>query len=95
MQIIFSKHAVERLIKRKLTQLEIIESIKSPDNINKKHDMYYYQKKLDNKKIDDLTIIDLDDKDNILGIELLKVSKRIPLQSLSEVNVKNLLAIAK
>ncbi|MAE42161.1 DUF2283 domain-containing protein [Candidatus Woesearchaeota archaeon] len=48
-----------------------------------------------NKKIDDFTIIDLDDKENILGIELLKVSKRIPLESLSEVNVKNLLAVAK
>ena len=48
-----------------------------------------------NKKIDDFTIIDLDNKDNILGIELLDVSKRIPIESLSEVNVKNLLTIAK
>jgi uncharacterized protein YuzE len=45
------------------------------------------------KKIDDFTIIDLDEKGNILGIELLEVSKRIPLESLSEVNVKNLLAV--
>ncbi len=45
-----------------------------------------------NKKIDDFTIIDLDKDDNILGIELLEVSKRIPIESLSEVNVKNLLA---
>lgn len=44
-----------------------------------------------NKKIDDFTIIDVDKKGNILGIELLDVSKRIPLESLSEVNVKNLL----
>jgi uncharacterized protein YuzE len=48
-----------------------------------------------NKKIDDFTIIDLDKKDNILGIELLDVSKRIPIESLSEVSVKNLLASAK
>lgn len=48
-----------------------------------------------NKKIDDFTIIDLDKKDNILGIELLDVSKRIPKESLSHVNVKNLLALAK
>jgi len=47
-----------------------------------------------NKKIDDFTIIDLDKDDNILGIELLEVSKRIPIESLSEVNVKNLLATA-
>lgn len=45
-----------------------------------------------NKKIDDFTIIDLDKKGNILGIELLDVKKRIPLDSLSEVRVKNLIA---
>ena len=47
-----------------------------------------------NKKIDDFTVIDLDEQGNILGIELLSVSKRIPVESLSEVNVKNLLAVA-
>ena len=47
-----------------------------------------------NKKIDDLTIIDYDKKGKILGIELLKISDRIPKSSLSEVNVKNLV-IAK
>ena len=31
-----------------------------------------------NKKIDDFTIIDLDKENNILGIELLDASKRIP-----------------
>jgi len=44
-----------------------------------------------NKKIDDFTIIDLDEQGNILGIELLNVSERIPLESLSEINVKNLI----
>ena len=48
-----------------------------------------------NKKIDDFTIIDLDSNENILGIELLDFSKRIPLESLSEVNVKNLLPISE
>ncbi len=48
-----------------------------------------------NKKIDDFTIIDLDKDNNLLGIELLDVSKRIPIESLSEVNVRNLLAVAK
>ena len=47
-----------------------------------------------NNKIDDFTIIDLDKKGNIMGIELLEVSKRIPAESLSEINVKNLLAVA-
>jgi len=48
-----------------------------------------------NKKIDDFTIIDLDKYDNILGIELLEVSKRIPSDSLSHISVKNLLAVAQ
>ena len=43
-----------------------------------------------NKKIDDFTVIDLDEEENILGIEILEASKRIPLKSLSEVNLKNL-----
>jgi len=41
-----------------------------------------------NKKIDDFTIIDLDKSGNILGIELLEVSKRIPKESLAKVNLK-------
>jgi uncharacterized protein YuzE len=44
-----------------------------------------------NKKVNDFVIIDLDNKDNILGIELLQVSKSIPSESLSQVNVKNLI----
>jgi len=48
-----------------------------------------------NKKIDDYTVIDLDAKGNMLGIELLDASKRIPAKSLAQVNVKNLLVTAK
>ncbi|HLC65637.1 MAG TPA: DUF2283 domain-containing protein [Candidatus Nanoarchaeia archaeon] len=44
-----------------------------------------------NKKVDDLTIIDLDKKGNLLGIEILDASKRIPKNSLSKVNVRNLI----
>lgn len=47
-----------------------------------------------NKKIDDFTIIDLDKDGNILGIELLEVSKRMPAESLSKVHLKNLVAVA-
>ncbi len=43
-----------------------------------------------NKKIDDETIIDLDENGNILGIEILNVSKRIAKDFLSEIRVKNL-----
>ncbi len=45
-----------------------------------------------NRKIDAYTIIDLDKNGNVLGIELLDVSKRIPAESLSQVNVKNLIS---
>ncbi len=45
-----------------------------------------------NKKIDDFTIIDLDEKGNILGIELLNVSKRISKDFLSDISVKNLVS---
>ena len=48
-----------------------------------------------NKKIDNFTIIDLDQKGNMLDIELLEISKRIPIKSLSEVSVKNLLTTAQ
>ena len=45
-----------------------------------------------NKKIDDNTIIDLDEKGKILGIELLDVSKRISKDFLSNISVKNLVS---
>lgn len=44
-----------------------------------------------NKKIDDDTIIDLDERGNILGIEILNVSKRLPKDFLSSVQVENLI----
>ena len=47
-----------------------------------------------NKKIDDLTILDLDAKGNILGIEFLDVSKRIPPKELL-LHVKNLKVAAE
>ena len=46
-----------------------------------------------NKKIDENTIIDLDIDGNILGIELLEVSKRIPKDFLSDISVKNLVSV--
>ena len=47
-----------------------------------------------NKRMDDLTIFDLDSKGNILGIEILDASKRISLKSIREIRVKTPLAIA-
>ena len=48
-----------------------------------------------NRKLDDVTILDLDEQGGILGIELLDASKRLPPESLSEVRVKNLIAVAE
>jgi uncharacterized protein YuzE len=44
-----------------------------------------------NKKIDDLTIFDLDKEGNLLGIEILEASARIPKESLLKVHVKNIM----
>ena len=45
----------------------------------------------ENTKVNDFTIIDLDKNGNILGMEIIDASKRIPKESLSEVHVKNLI----
>ena len=47
----------------------------------------------ENRKIDDFTILDFDKDSNLLGIELLFVSKRMPAESLKKVYVKNMLAV--
>ena len=43
-----------------------------------------------NKKIDDDTIIDLDENNNILGIEIINVSKRFSKDFLSNITVSNI-----
>ena len=66
-------------------------------NYDKEADALYIElskgKFAKNKKIDDFTIIDLDKDSKLLGIELLKVSKRMPAESLSKVHVKNIMVV--
>ena len=45
-----------------------------------------------NKKVDDLTILDLDADGNILGIEILCASKRMPPQNLLSAHLKTVVA---
>lgn len=60
-------------------------------NYDKEADAMYIESRkgefAKNNKLNDFVIIDYDQKGNILGIELLDVSKRIPLETFSEVNV--------
>lgn len=42
-----------------------------------------------NKKIDDFTIADVDKNGNIIGIEILQASKRIPAKNLSGMSIGN------
>lgn len=46
MKIVFTLHSLDRIKKRKITKEEIEESVRVPDNITKKHEKYYIQKKL-------------------------------------------------
>lgn len=43
-----------------------------------------------NKKIDNDTIVDLDEDDNIIGIEIINVSKRLSKDFLSNITVSNI-----
>ena len=44
----------------------------------------------ENKKIDNDTILDLDENGNILGIEIINVSKRLSRDFLSNITVSNI-----
>ena len=46
-----------------------------------------------NRKIDDETILDLDESGKIVGIEFLNVSKRMTKDFLSDIRVQNLVSV--
>ena len=52
MKVVFTKHALQRIEKRKFTVQEIEEAIKYPDKTFKKHGKYYFVKTLDRGKIE-------------------------------------------
>ena len=55
MEIIFTAHAEFRIKKRKLLKEEVINAIRFPDKVLKKHEKYYYQKKLNRGMIEVVT----------------------------------------
>ena len=52
MKIIFTNHAEHRLIKRKILKQDVLDAIKYPNKIIKKHGKYYFQKVLRRGKIE-------------------------------------------
>ena len=52
MKIILTYHALMRLNKRNIMEEEIIEAVKYPDIVIKKHYRYYYRKRLERGKIE-------------------------------------------
>lgn len=52
MEIIFTSHAKYRIEKRKILEQEVIDVIKYPDRTIKRHDKYYFQKRLERGTIE-------------------------------------------
>ena len=52
MKIIFTKHALLRMKKRRITEDEIISSIKYPNKIFRKAGKFYVQKNIDRANIE-------------------------------------------
>lgn len=133
--IVFTRHAKEQMKERGISEDEVINTIKFPEQIRKVSGAYYVQKqtisgkievvyvrenyiksdyristmkvtydpdadamyvKFTNEKfsktkvIDDNTILDLDKNGNVIGIELLFVSKHLPKDFFSRVVVETL-----
>ncbi|MBS3099616.1 DUF4258 domain-containing protein [Candidatus Pacearchaeota archaeon] len=52
MEVIFTKHALLRIKKRKITKEEIVVSIKSPDKTYKRKGKFYVQKNIGRANIE-------------------------------------------
>ncbi len=52
MKIFFTEHAKDRMERRKISKEEIIEAIKHPDELSKKHGKYYAKKNIVRAKIE-------------------------------------------
>jgi uncharacterized protein YuzE len=55
--------------------------------------MYIYlqtKKVFKTKQVTDDTMVDMDKNGNVIGIELLFISKRVPIEKLSSLNIKQI-----
>ena len=52
MRIIFTKHVMDRIKKRKITEDDIVNTLMYPERINKKEGNYYAQKNIGRGKIE-------------------------------------------
>lgn len=73
MIIVYEPHAKYRITKRKIDFILINETINFPDSIKKLGNKY-----INTKKIDNNTLVDLDEEGNVIGIEILFVKERLP-----------------
>lgn len=52
----------------------------------------FYDKEFSkNEKVNESTILDMDEDGNVIGIELLDVSNKLPKEALFDINVKNII----
>ncbi|MBU0979181.1 MAG: DUF4258 domain-containing protein [Nanoarchaeota archaeon] len=52
MRIIITKHARNRIIRRKIQEYEVVEALNYPEQIKKRHGRYLFQKKLERGTIE-------------------------------------------
>jgi hypothetical protein len=52
MRVLFTLHALQRMTDRRILREEIIDAIRAPSRIERRHGKYYVQKQLDRGKIE-------------------------------------------
>ena len=52
MEVIFTRHSEEQIKERRISKEEVLEAIRNPTKIIKKHGKYYYQKKFEKGSIE-------------------------------------------
>ncbi len=89
-KLIDAKEGKKQAIKRVDANNKIVNEMEI--SLDLKADALYIKfqegKFFQNKRIDEDTIVDLDSKGKMLGIEVLNITKKVPIAQLSDVNVR-------